>query len=42
MHISIEESKENDLIIKAATGDIKTADNSKPFIFSNPTDSENK
>ena len=43
MNFSIEESKENDLIIKAATGNIKMRTiPAKPFIFLNRTGSKNK
>ena len=41
-NFSIEESKENDLIIKEATGKHKGADNSKRIIFTNFTGSKNK
>ena len=42
MNFSIEESKENDLIIKAATGNIKTWTIRNLLLFTNPTGSKNK
>ena len=43
MNFSIEESKENDLIIiKSSYWKHQNADNLKPFIFTNPTGSTNK
>ena len=42
MNFSIEESKENDLIIQKSNRKHPNADKSKPFIFTNPTGSKNK
>ena len=41
MNFSIEESKENDLLlIKSSNREHQNADNSKPFTFTNPTGSK--
>ena len=38
----MEESKENDLLIKSGNRKHQNVDNSKPFIFTKPTGSKNK
>ena len=42
MDFSIEESKENDLSYESSNRKHQNANNSKPFIFANPTGSKNK